>query len=463
MATAGVMKLKINSIGLGTSNFILVGIIIAKQSSRLIVSKKNNKTWYVFSFTIRDSPEDFLNITAWGSYKYITKMKNTFRIGDVVDIINAKVTVKPNEGQFDRFMPTVTSCFSLTLYENCSQIIAHDKNDSIQYHYLMKLPTQSLSNYLVIADIHSNGKTFCGKYCSLMVAVRHVHSTKHIKTKTSVDCILREITVMDKTHSSLILLIWNKEVVYKSYSWIPRQTILLLENVRFDWSEFKKNMIAIVTSKTVITENPSIKEAESLRNFSISCSIGSSVRINISSIIPDVTTIVNVMSCKNIKLKMDMEGMQEFTAIVYAVITKFNIDELKNSVKKKCKLCSTIVLNDYENCHNFECISNMTLKYGVENIQSVFNVLISLTDSTGTLENCQLTEIVATNILGSVEDYKKMDCLQKTDLKWKYLLTNCAVKLVIPKNQLDKKSIISVVSIRNEGNISQYVSEIPLF
>jgi len=37
----------------------------------------------VFSFTIRDSPEDVVNINVWGSNVYIRRLYNNFKIGDV--------------------------------------------------------------------------------------------------------------------------------------------------------------------------------------------------------------------------------------------------------------------------------------------------------------------------------------------------------------------------------------------
>ncbi|XP_050438704.1 meiosis-specific with OB domain-containing protein [Adelges cooleyi] len=462
MAT-GIMRLKINSISVGTTNFILIGIIIAKQNPRLVISKKDNTTWYVFTFTLRDSPEGFLNVTAWGSFEYINKINATFKIGDVVDIVNAKISFRKNEGAINQFTPSVTSCLGLTLYQNGSQISKHDQNDCKLYQYLLRLPTRSPNSCLVIADIHSHGKILCGKYCCLMVAVRQVNNAKCIKSKTGVECNLREITVMDKTHSSLILLIWNDELVKSASQWIPRETILFLADVRLDWSEFKENMIAIVTGKTIITENPCTKEAEALRNFSELCSIGPITTINTTFVVPDVETIVNIMSCKNIKKTCNIQGMQEFTALVYAVISKFDIDGLTSFVYTKCNLCGSRVNNDFKTCLNFECISNMPVGHGVEDLRCVLNIRMSLTDSSGTLENCQVSDHTATKLLGSVEDFLSMSSTQKTEIKWKYLFTNCAVKLVIPKYQPKKKLIISIVDIRNEGNIFQYISDMPLF
>lgn len=43
----------------------------------------DNKEKSVFSFTIRDSPEDVVNISVWGSNDYTTRLYNDFKIGDV--------------------------------------------------------------------------------------------------------------------------------------------------------------------------------------------------------------------------------------------------------------------------------------------------------------------------------------------------------------------------------------------
>lgn len=52
---------------------------------------------------------------------------------------------------------------------------------------------------------------------------------------------------------------------------------------------------------------------------------------------------------------------------------------------------------------------------------------------------------------------------QRTELKWKYLFTNCAFKLVITNPQPEENSSILVVDIHNEGPISQFISCIPIY
>ena len=37
----------------------------------------------VWSFTLRDSDEDFINVTVWGGVEYIEKMVTNFHVGSV--------------------------------------------------------------------------------------------------------------------------------------------------------------------------------------------------------------------------------------------------------------------------------------------------------------------------------------------------------------------------------------------
>lgn len=74
---------------------------------------------------------------------------------------------------------SIFSSFFLTLNENSSQILLHDVHDSTHYKNLLRIPTSPQSMYLKIEDIHSSGKEICGKYCSLLVAVRCVSNSKN--------------------------------------------------------------------------------------------------------------------------------------------------------------------------------------------------------------------------------------------------------------------------------------------
>lgn len=43
----------------------------------------DSKQKYVFSFTVRDSPEDIINVSVWGSKNYISHLYDSYKVGDV--------------------------------------------------------------------------------------------------------------------------------------------------------------------------------------------------------------------------------------------------------------------------------------------------------------------------------------------------------------------------------------------
>jgi len=53
-------------------------------------------------------------------------------------------------------------------------------------------------------------------------------------------------------------------------------------------------------------------------------------------------------------------------------------------------------------CLNSNCPSNLKMEIGSDELESILNIRLSLTDSTGTLENCTLHHLAATKILSKV-------------------------------------------------------------
>lgn len=62
-----------------------------------------------------------------------------------------------------------------------------------------------------------------------------------------------------------------------------------------------------------------------------------------------------------------------------------------------------------------------------------------------------------------VNNFQNMSLDQKTELKWKYLFTNCMIKLVVTKSHMNEKSSILVVDIDNDGPIFQFISRVPIY
>jgi hypothetical protein len=51
-----------------------------------------------------------------------------------------------------------------------------------------------------------------------------VKSTKLIKTKTGNDIYLKKIIVMDKTNTTLLINIWDKQLAERATQWKPKKT-----------------------------------------------------------------------------------------------------------------------------------------------------------------------------------------------------------------------------------------------
>lgn len=81
---AGVQKVRLNNLNINFKNALIVGIIIAKSSPRMIGSKKKNgESRGVTSFSLRDSEVDTINVDVWGSEYYVVTFYERFHVGDV--------------------------------------------------------------------------------------------------------------------------------------------------------------------------------------------------------------------------------------------------------------------------------------------------------------------------------------------------------------------------------------------
>lgn len=63
------------------------------------------------------------------------------------------------------------------------------------------------------------------------------------------------------------------------------------------------------------------------------------------------------------------------------------------------------VESTYLICFNQQCPSNLKMEIASDELESVLNIQLSLTDSTGTLDKCILHSQVATKILTEVINY----------------------------------------------------------
>lgn len=128
----------------------------------------------VWTFTLRDSEHDTINVTVWGTEEYVNKLVAAFHIGSVVDVINAKVLVRKINDRNDMFVPSVTSSYTLTINEGAALIQDHDGADQAEYQALLQLPTRNVSTLRSLKSIIDNIEAMTNQFVDIILVVTFV-------------------------------------------------------------------------------------------------------------------------------------------------------------------------------------------------------------------------------------------------------------------------------------------------
>ncbi|EAW85604.1 hypothetical protein MGC35212, isoform CRA_a [Homo sapiens] len=194
---------------------------------------------------------------------------------------------------------------------------------------------------------------------------------------------------------------WDNESILLAQSWMPRETVIFASDVRINFDKFRNCMTATVISKTIITTNPDIPEANILLNFIRENKETNVLDDEIDSYFKEsinLSTIVDVYTVEQLKGKaLKNEGKADPSyGILYAYISTLNIDdETTKVVRNRCSSCGYIV-NEASNM----CTTCNKNSLDFKSVFLSFHVLIDLTDHTGTLHSCSLTGSVAEETLG---------------------------------------------------------------
>ncbi|KAK7792643.1 hypothetical protein R5R35_005103 [Gryllus longicercus] len=433
MSLGGVTRVSINALKPGLTDNLIVGVIIGRQTPRKIKKEGLDGQRAVWDITVRDSLEDFINVTFWGSLPHLNGLADLFHVGDVVDIINAKISVRTTN---DNFRPFVSSPFQLTMSDSNGKIIHHEGDDCTTFFELKNYPTKPITNIFTIADIHSKGAHIGNETVDLLVAVRSVDPMRTITTKDGRKMINRVVIVMDYTSDELPFQIWNSDIVQLADSWKPRDTVLFLADVRIEWNLYKRCFIAVDRSSTIITENPNVAEAEALRNYAWNTPTHANAILDkLANSIVDPASVRQVMTIQQVldRCKFNSEDGSsgddsQFTALIYCLITHMDLDGSAPMVVTKCNSCELPVENEL--CMNSECrVGNGSFRGSIE---TSFDLRVSLTDHTGSLEFCRLNGLSAERVLKcTAKQFSSMSLENKTQLKWTLLLERCAARILI--------------------------------
>lgn len=250
-----------------STNVVVVALIIGKTTPRTFKSKRSADTMAVLTFTVRDSKQFFTNCICWGSDSKINGYYQKYRLGDLIDIISPQVTPISQSGR--EFHPKTSTPFALTVNEGNASIEPHsfDTTLATEIRSLARQPIKPVNLALSLADVSSSGSTTSGQFVDLFVAVRQIRPVRTItarRTGEQMRCI--EVIVTDRSYpAGMLFSIWHEEWIERAEKrWKPNETVLYLIDVRLDYSTFYKRPVLSFTSKTVILEDPNVKETQQL-------------------------------------------------------------------------------------------------------------------------------------------------------------------------------------------------------
>uniref|UniRef100_A0A8B9MW30 Meiosis specific with OB-fold n=1 Tax=Accipiter nisus TaxID=211598 RepID=A0A8B9MW30_9AVES len=350
---------------------------------------------YTFSFTIRDSPTCFINVNSWGREDYIRSLSESFRVGDCVTIENPLVQAKEAERE-EKFNPVTPSCYKLLLSENHSVVKTSSCYEmDTKLLSLLHLPVKDPQDYYSLGDITANGQSLDGRILNVLAAVMSVGEPKYFMTSDKRKGQRCEVKLYDETEMSFPIVCWDNESIQLAQSWIPRETVIFASDVRINFDKFRNCMTATVISKTIITTNPETAEANVLFSFIKESARSGALHDKMeeqSKGSINLETVVDIYTVEQLKEKaLQSDGKLEPVYGIIYVTACFKFVLKMNEMSNTCTFCSDV-----------SSYSKSTF--------SSFDILVDLTDHTGTLYSCYLSDCVAEETLGCTVSRNELGC-----------------------------------------------------
>ncbi|KAE8284449.1 Meiosis-specific with OB domain-containing protein [Larimichthys crocea] len=437
----------------------VAGIVICKSDVRSFPDRKNIGTdRFTCGFTVKDSPDFFINVTAWGNDGYVNGLSNSFSVGDCVTIENPLVSNKdPEKG--DKFCPTTPSLYRLLVTEAHSQVLLCADVDTIDRLLpLIHMPVKDSRDFYSLGDIVANGQKLDGMVINVLAAVKSIGEPKQFTTSDRRKGQRLEVKLFDDSVSSFPLICWDREAIQLVQTLIPKETVLFIADTKISFDSFRNGMAATVNSKTIITVNPDTREGSLL--FSYAKEVSESGTLDQDEKPEDVTvdSITDVYTVSQLKEKAQ-DNPEAFFGITYSFISKLDLDSsVSKVIKNRCSRCRFQATEDMQSCTNQFCPG----RDQVFSATTGFDLLVDFTDHTGTVHACNLRSPVAENTLGcTTEEFTSLTDDQRTAMKWKFLLERCKIYVKIFPSTKTKSGIRGVIldcSLADPGEVKQHMS-----
>ncbi|KAL2078151.1 hypothetical protein ACEWY4_025836 [Coilia grayii] len=442
---------------------MVVGVVIAKTDARGFPDRKNfGNERFTFGFTIKDSPDHFINVSSWGSEEYINGLSGSFRTGDCIVIENPLITSKDSEKE-ERYCPSTPSFFRLMLTETYSVVrLCADVEEENRLLPLLHIPVKDPRDFYTLGDITANGQDLHGSVINILAAVKSIGEQKFFTTSDGRKGQRMEIKLFDDTVTSFPLVCWDREAIQLMHSLTPKETVLFITDARVKFDRFRNNMSATVNTKTIITINPDTPEANQLYNFAKELAESGALDetdTQSGDNIP-LDSITDVLTVRQVRSKTQ-DSFDAFYAITYAFISAFPLDTPSKVVRYRCSRCRFPLAGDVMECTSFTCAGQ---GQELETV-SGFDLLMNISDHTGTLPSCWLSGTVAEKTLGcTTEEYMNLSEVAKTTLKWRFLLERCKIYLKVmpaPKVKSGWKATIISCTLADSVEVQQSLETEP--
>ncbi|CAK6961665.1 meiosis-specific with OB domain-containing protein [Scomber scombrus] len=441
------------------SHTMVVGIIIGKTDVRSFPDRKNiGVDRFTFGFTIKDSPDFFINVTAWGNDCYINGLSSSFSIGDCVTIENPLISNKdPEKG--DRFCPATPSLYRLLVTEAHSQVLLCADMDTIDRMLpLIHLPVKDSGDFYSLGDIVANGQKLNGTVINILAAVKSIGELKQFTTSDGRKGQRLELKLFDDSVSSFPLVCWDREAIQLVQTLIPKETVLFIADAKISFDSFRNGMTASVNSKTVITVNPDTREASLLFSYAKEVSESGALDQDEKDEDIPVDSITDVYTVSQLKQK-SQENPEAFFGITYSFISKLDLDSAVSKViRTRCSRCKFQVSDDMLSCTNQLCPA----RDQTFSATTGFDLLVDITDHTGTLHACTLRGPEAEKTLGcTTEEFASLTDAERTAMKWKFLLERCKIYMkILPSTKVKTgvRGVVLACSLADPGEVKQHMS-----
>ncbi|KAL9957257.1 hypothetical protein ACROYT_G038871 [Oculina patagonica] len=354
-----------------------------------------------------------------------------------MEVRNPQIQNKQSNEAEQRWRPWTPSPYQLHVSETHSSVSLFSGWDMSEFDNISHIPIKTSNDFYTLGDIIANDQNLHGEHVNIQAVVKNVGVPKDIITKTGKHVKRCEVILFDETCLSFPLVMWDEDTIELAQMWVPKDIILFIADVKVTFDDFKKCMIATCDNKTIITANPNTMEARYLYNYAQSMELLDDDSLNNPESSFDVENIKDVYSIQQLKqlmAELDTNPQQFPTlGIVYAFLTSFDIDsDVKQIITSRCVVCNQRIALLSDMCSNPECATSVNPGPGSstsqQTIKTQYELGVSLSDHTGTIENCRLTEKCAEDIFGcKAMDLVSWTISQLTQLKVQFLLERCKV------------------------------------